>query len=151
MDMTAFSDTHTSLEVLTRSEPAPPATLTHPDLATLLYDLGLWLFQTMPVEAVAYWNPRLRKSHLHILTTSTERPTLEAAVHRLMQGTVPRIRHWRQQQWYFHLWMGTPLDGWDRLLIVEKSGQLSSDECNLLIQEAARTLRHGLRHISHPD
>ncbi|MBF0339803.1 MAG: hypothetical protein HQL95_02415 [Magnetococcales bacterium] len=121
------------------------------DLASVLEQLSLWLGQTMPVEMLAYWNPRQRKSHLLCLAPAQDRQDLEGVVHGLVAGAVPRVRHWRQRQWFFHLWMGAPLDGWDRLLIVEKSGDLSSEECNLLIQEAANTFQHALRGaVDHP-
>ncbi|MBF0627506.1 MAG: hypothetical protein HQL91_04720 [Magnetococcales bacterium] len=149
MDMSAFS------EPFSREMPHPltevvPLVSSHDDLAAVLEEIAEWLAQTLPVEMIAYWNPRLRKSHLLCLAPLNEREELTGVVRELVHGAVPRIRHWRQRQWFFHLWMGTPLDGWDRLLIVERSGKLSSEECNLLIQEAARTFRNALRHADHP-
>ncbi|MBF0212249.1 MAG: hypothetical protein HQM00_01655 [Magnetococcales bacterium] len=117
------------------------------DLEAVLVSLSHWLVQTLPVELLAYWNPRQRKSHLLYLGPISDRQDLEGMVQGLVKGAVPRIRHWRQRQWFFHLWMGAPLDSWDRLLIVEKSGSLTSEECNLLIQEAARNFRNMLHPV----
>ncbi|MBF0273438.1 MAG: hypothetical protein HQL98_15420 [Magnetococcales bacterium] len=112
--------------------------------------LARWLTQTLPVEMVAYWNPRQRKSHLLCLAPKNACQELEGMVRGLMEGSVPRIRHWRQQHWFFHLWMGTPLDAWDRLLIVERSGSLTAEEYNLLIQEAVRAFRDSLHAADQP-
>ncbi|MBF0178781.1 MAG: hypothetical protein HQM03_02010 [Magnetococcales bacterium] len=93
------------------------------------------LSSTLPVAVVAYWNPRLRKSHLVSSMPATEPGNPHHLVDGLIHGAVPRVRHWRQQEWFFHLWMGAPLETWDRLLVVESEGRLSAAEFNTLLQQ----------------
>ncbi|MBF0416987.1 MAG: hypothetical protein HQL86_01905 [Magnetococcales bacterium] len=110
----------------------------HDDLAVVMEDLAGWLSRQIAVEVIAYWNPRLGKSHLLSLAPSEENGALPELIRGVIDGPLPRIRHWRRRSWSFHLWIGPPLDGWDRLLIVEKGGALDADGCNVLIQDAAR-------------
>ncbi len=114
-------------------------------LTEVMEAISRWLNKTLSVELIAYWNPRLDKSHLVCNPLADDAQLLEKVVRQMINGAVPRIRHWRQQQWFFHLWMGSPLDSWDRLLIVETSGSLSSDELNSLIQEAIGKFHHELQ------
>lgn len=115
------------------------------DLAEVMEDLAVWLTKRITVEVIAYWNPRLGKSHLLSLAPSEENGALPELIRGVIDGPLPRIRHWRRGAWSFHLWMGPPLDGWDRLLIVEKGGALDADGCNTLIQDAARNFGTALR------
>ncbi|MBF0427305.1 MAG: hypothetical protein HQL94_00145 [Magnetococcales bacterium] len=115
------------------------------DLESVIKAISLWLDDTMPVELIAYWNPRQHKSHLVYKPSQDDKIILDEIVKQIIHGAAPRIRHWRQQQWFFHLWIGSPLDTWDRLLIVEKNGSLSSDECNNLLQAAITIFQDSLR------
>ncbi|MEO5346290.1 MAG: hypothetical protein H7834_07930 [Magnetococcus sp. YQC-9] len=116
------------------------------NLAEVMEDLAAWLAPRIPVELLAYWNPRQRKSHLLAIAPGDGAERLATLVQGVIDGPLPRIRHWRRGEWFFHLWMGAPLDGWDRLLIVEKAGALAADTCNALIQDATQTFGPALHH-----
>lgn len=115
------------------------------ELALVMEAIFHWLSKTLPVDLIVYWNPEQRKSHLMYNPLADDKAPLDAIVRRILGGGLPRVRHWRQQGWFFHLWMGAPLEPWDRLLIVEKQGSLSSEECNTLIQEAIKRFYPALR------
>ncbi|MBF0127077.1 MAG: hypothetical protein HQM02_07685 [Magnetococcales bacterium] len=167
MDMQSVPDvpqreTQTVLELATRfSAPESPVgdarfatagtLLDTENTQSVLVALFHWLTTSLTVELVAYWNPRLRKSHLVCQTPPGERERLRRMVDGLMNGAVPRIRHWRQQQWNFHLWMGSPLESGERLLVVEREGQLSSEACNLLLQEAIAKFHPRLQQAGHEN
>lgn len=115
------------------------------DLASVLEAIANWLTNSCSVILVAYWNPRLRKSHLVDHSLSGDQENLENVVRSVMDGSVSRLRHWRHQHWSFHLWGGPPLNARERLLIVEQGGSFTSDEYNTLIQETIKIFQHDLR------
>ncbi|MBF0293714.1 MAG: hypothetical protein HQL96_00880 [Magnetococcales bacterium] len=115
-----------------RHQEAPCAPPWEEELADAIFQS---LSATLPIAVVAYWNPRLRKSHLVSRVPLSEPDNLHRLVDGLIHGAVPRVRHWRQQEWFFHLWMGAPLETWDRLLVVESEGRLSAAEFNTLLQQ----------------
>ncbi|MBF0370446.1 MAG: hypothetical protein HQL52_13415 [Magnetococcales bacterium] len=107
--------------------------------------LSKWLHGTISVELVAYWNPRRRKSYLICGDDTVDKSAILHTTWSVIDSPLPRIRHWRQRDWFFHLWMGAPLEQWDRILIIEKGLGLSVEESNLLMQETLKILHSPLK------
>ncbi|MEO5333107.1 MAG: hypothetical protein H7839_13890 [Magnetococcus sp. YQC-5] len=149
MDMKSSIPLTESAALLHQQSAFPPGGIprTHGrgDLGRVLEVIANWLTNSFPVILVAYWNPRLRKSHLVDHSLSGDQENLENVVRSIMDGSVPRLRHWRHQHWFFHLWGGPPLNAREYLLIVEQGGSCTSDEYNTLIQETIKTFQHDLR------
>ncbi|MEG3639560.1 hypothetical protein [Magnetococcus sp. PR-3] len=114
--------------------------LKHTDLAKGLHTLLAWLNSWMPVQMVAYWNPRLGP----FLMACQESPPLSTAltqtVEQVMHGPDPRMRHWRHQELNYHLWGGTPLPTMGRLLLVEAHGDITIEDTNRLLKTIGEAL-----------
>lgn len=115
------------------------------DLTPVIETFSRWLERFIQVEMVAYWNPRLHKSYMVCPQRDGDKSELLQAALNIIDSPLPPMRHWRQQNWIFHLWSGLPLDKWDRLLIVEHGGGLTVDEANYLMWESLQLLHQPLQ------
>ncbi|MBF0381238.1 MAG: hypothetical protein HQL69_09480 [Magnetococcales bacterium] len=118
---------------------------TQPDLQTTIESLSTWLNTVISVKLVAYWNPRTTLKHLCCEEREENSTTLKEKSRDIIDGPLPRIRHWRQENWLFHLWIGNPLDKWDRILVVESGEGMSIDESNKLMEETMNILHKPLK------
>ncbi len=114
---------------------------TLPDILSAFLE---WLTTLTPVELVAFWNPHRQLNHLVSNSEGDQRTAIVQAANGIIHGPLPRIRHWRHGHWLFHLWLGAPLDRWDRLLIVENGVGLPVEESNVLLRTAIETLQPNL-------
>lgn len=111
-----------------------------PDRLDAMEIFSEWLGTIIPVEMVAYWNPQRKLNRLLCNAVDSDREALLRSANAIMTGPLPRIRHWRQRQWLFHLWLGPPLDRWDRLLIVERGTGMTVEASNTLMIAALKVL-----------
>ena len=137
MGQTVFMTNHNDLHTLIQES--------RNGIEPTLESLSFWLSQTIPVKLVAYWNPRTRRSGLYCQNGEVTEPLLLEKSRAIMEGPLPRIRHWRQENWMFHLWMGLPLDKWDRILIVESGTGMTIEESNALMDKALEILQEPLK------
>ncbi|MBF0424647.1 MAG: hypothetical protein HQL66_02340 [Magnetococcales bacterium] len=114
-------------------------------VASLLELLAGWLTQTMDVRAVAFWNVRTREHYITCPGHPRQGDPLLSLVHEVMDGPSPRLLHWRQCGHYFHIWTGTPMERWERLLIAEKENTLSAEEANAIMRQALTVLMPSLQ------
>ena len=119
------------------------------ELEPTLESLTSWLANIIPVELVAYWNPRNHLTCLHHGNKTENNQELLAKSQAIIGGPLPRIRHWRQEKWLFHLWTGEPLDKWDRLMVVESGTGMTVEESNVLLEEALNVLQEPLKNAIH--
>ncbi|MBF0453477.1 MAG: hypothetical protein HQL72_01515 [Magnetococcales bacterium] len=115
------------------------------ELEPTISSLSSWLGDLIPLKLVAYWNPRNHVSYLRCENNEEESQDLLKRSHAIMEGPLPRIRHWRQENLLFHLWTGQPLDKWDRILVVESGVGMTAEESNRLMEEALGILQEPLR------
>jgi hypothetical protein len=116
-----------------------------PELPAKIESLSTWLNTIISVKLVAYWNPRTTFSHLHCEEREENSEYLQQKSQAIINGPLPRIRHWRQENWLFHLWIGNPLDKWDRILIVESGQGMTVKDSNRLMEETLDILHKPLR------
>ncbi len=94
-----------------------------------------WLQEKITVQLVAYWNPRTPTTCLHTENIDKNHLHLLEKTQSIIKGPLPRIRHWRQEDWLFHLWVGAPLGQWDRVLLEESLNILKHPMQKQLIRE----------------
>ncbi|MBF0186881.1 MAG: hypothetical protein HQL50_03045 [Magnetococcales bacterium] len=105
-----------------------------------------WLEEVIPAALVVYWNPRQRL-HYMACTGTCENSTLMHTAWDIIDGPLPRIRFWQQREWFFHLWMGSPLQTWDRFLIVESGNGPRLEDANHLMRVGLNTLQPHMRRV----
>ncbi|MBF0447179.1 MAG: hypothetical protein HQL67_03160 [Magnetococcales bacterium] len=118
---------------------------TEPGLESTLTTFSIWMEKLIPIKLVAYWNPRNRHYGIKHANGGLIEPELLDMSQEIIKGPLPRISHWRQQNWLFHLWAGEPLDRWDRFLVVESGTGMTVRESNQLLEEALEILKEPLR------
>lgn len=114
------------------------------ELPPTMESLSSWLRDIIPVQLVAYWNPRRQLSYC-CEHGCHHHPDLIPVAQEIIEGPLPRMRHWRHNRRLFHLWMGTPLEKWDRILIIENDTGMSAGESNLLMDQALSVFAKPLR------
>ncbi|MEO5378287.1 MAG: hypothetical protein H7832_10985 [Magnetococcus sp. DMHC-6] len=117
-------------------------------LPQLLHELALWLGTIIRLEMIAYWN--LNQSHLEYNDQHPDLPILLEVTHAIIDGPLPRIRHWRQKEWLLHLWIDTPLDKGERMLIIEKGYHLPLEQMNPLLREMLKIFQSALKQCQNP-
>ncbi|MBF0357400.1 MAG: hypothetical protein HQL70_02260 [Magnetococcales bacterium] len=122
-----------------------------PELQPTVEAISSWLNQIIPIKLVAYWNPRSGLRSLYCKSKDESCNDLLEKTQAIIDGPLPRIRHWRQQSWLFHLWTGEPLDKWDRILIVESGTGMTIDESNKLMEKTLKVIHEPLRYALKTD
>ncbi|MBF0193863.1 MAG: hypothetical protein HQL71_04860 [Magnetococcales bacterium] len=116
-----------------------------PELQETLESLSNWLNTFISVKLVAYWNPRTTFSHLCCRDKEESSKYLREKSQAIIDGPLPRTRHWRQENWLFHLWIGNPLDKWDRILVVESGQGMTINDSNKLMEKTLDILHKPLK------
>jgi hypothetical protein len=117
-----------------------------PELQPTVEAISSWLNNIIPIKLVAYWNPRSGLKNLYCKNNDEHTDDLLEKTNAIIDGPLPRMRHWRQQRWLFHLWIGKPLDKWDRILIVESGTGMTIDESNKLMDKTLKVIHEPLKY-----
>ncbi|ABK44177.1 hypothetical protein Mmc1_1668 [Magnetococcus marinus MC-1] len=114
-------------------------------LSDALHELLQWLNNWMPVQLVAYWNPRLGPFLLALKQPTTLDPAQIQGVEQLFHSPNPRLNHWRQAGLNYHLWSNAPLPSLCRLLLVEPHGAMSVEDSNRLLKTLGEALSTSIK------
>ncbi|MBF0283846.1 MAG: hypothetical protein HQL51_05245 [Magnetococcales bacterium] len=138
---------HTSLAAHVGRMAPPPPLPVEPDAKPLtdqLPPLFSRVAEMLDVALIACWNPRQETRRILAAHPGRTPGALLRDVDSLMDSPLPRLRHWRQRDHLFHLWLGAPLDRWERLIVVENLPGRPVEETYALLKRVMREVYPGL-------